>query len=561
MLSDDINAIRNVKFRLKHLANEQGLLTVTSNHVVLEPIAQLTVVSHCESSFTRQYSLLIDPSSGQPGGILNQNIDTFASAYTIIELTDGEPSEPLVTHKPAPQPKAARPSSGRNVAQTTLKTKPSASWNPQTGDITQTNNKASRIEATPSQPKLTISGGHLSTSALNPFSPQLSLDRSLHTSHELDPQAYAAAAEFADEVTVMNNRLAHLEKQLTGLYSTNAKLETDNQENAAALSAMKHQNDVLRTLSFCLGGGLLGCGYFFVDWFRRRKADKEASKTHAVWEDLEQIQDAEEPVQAFKIDENYIPAASTDSFEVKTQDDLTEFEQTHIFNAPFLVSDAPILEENALDVIEDADVFLSHGRTSLAVQLLQHHLINAPKKSAATWLFLLDLLAKEGMQKEFDIAAHECKKHFNVHLAEFSSPANEANNLESFERISAELQKIWGTPEALLFLDELIYNTRMEPRMGFDKAVFEELVLLREIAEAEMNTPQAMEEIILTSSSTDRPNTPKENVVKLNLPEIEMSEDFKSSCQELTMVADNKKISDETEHEHFEFELMELAKR
>jgi hypothetical protein len=176
-------------------------------------------------------------------------------------------------------------------------------------------------------------------------------------------------------------------------------------------------------------------------------------------------------------------------------------------------------------------------------------------------LFLLDLLAKEGLQKEFDIAAQECKKHFNVQLADFSAPVEHTNTLESFERITTELQKIWGSPEALVFLDELIYNTRMEPRMGFDKAVFEELVLLREIAEEEMKAPEISEEIIMSSDDSYSTIKPRENILKLNLPEIEVSNDFKNLSEELTLVAEHQRHADEAESEHFEFELLDIAHR
>jgi len=554
VVSDDNNAIHDVKFKLKHLPNEQGLLTLTTHHSVLEPIALLTVVSQCESTFTRQYSLLIDPSSGH----LGQPNDVHADMIDVENVTsesDTQLSEAVVASNSAVPKKQALKRTASAIVKQTSRPKATAGWSTQTGDLAQTpsSHPASNVVGQ-SQSKLIISGGNMKPSGLNPFTKPLSLDKTINTNRPPVMNAELTAVAFADEVTVMNNRLVHLEKQLTGLYSTNARLTSEQQANASALSEMKHQNDVLRTLSFCLGGGLLGSGYFFADWLRRRKAEKEARKTHAIWESMEETMHAEEAQHTFNIDENFVPVSTTDSFEVKTHDELSEFEQTHIFNAPFMFNDA--LTETSHDVIEDADVFISHGRTSLAVQLLQHHLIEFPKKSASTWLFLLDLLAKEGLKKEYETAAQECKKHFNVQLADFSKPSKDANTLESFERVISELQKLWGTPKALVFLDELIYNTRMESRMGFDKAVFEELLLLREIAEIEM-------EVLETNASDANADENeavifKENVVKLNLPEIEVSDDFKQLSQELTLVAEPAQEADE---EHFEFELLDIAHR
>jgi Tfp pilus assembly protein FimV len=114
VVSDDMNAIREVKFRLKHLANEQGLLTVTSNHAVLEPIAQLTVVSQCDSTFTRQYSLLIDPSDSQSEAISNPVIDSSLSSDAGVQLSENVMTEANPVQNVAPQKKAAKLSGKRS---------------------------------------------------------------------------------------------------------------------------------------------------------------------------------------------------------------------------------------------------------------------------------------------------------------------------------------------------------------------------------------------------------------------------------------------------------------
>lgn len=154
---------------------------------------------------------------------------------------------------------------------------------------------------------------------------------------------------------------------------------------------------------------------------------------------------------------------------------------------------AAIIEASKLQpagVMDDVDVFLSHGRTNLAIQLLQNYLMEHPKESAVIWIFLLDLLAKEGKRREYEITTEECRKHFNIKLSDFSVPVANNDSIESFERISAALQKVWGTPLVLSFIDELIYNTRLVPRIGFNRAIFEELMLLRELAEEELRMDQ-----------------------------------------------------------------------
>jgi hypothetical protein len=146
------------------------------------------------------------------------------------------------------------------------------------------------------------------------------------------------------------------------------------------------------------------------------------------------------------------------------------------------------------NILDHADVFLSHGRTSLAIQLLQNHLLDFPKKSVTVWMFLLDLLAKENLQRAYEQTALECKEHFNVNIADFSKPeAGSEDSLESYPRISAGLQQAWGTPAALIYLDDLIYNSRLEVRVGFHKSVIEELIILRSIAQEELKTAQVIQ--------------------------------------------------------------------
>ena len=402
--SDDTSAISDVKFKLRHLSGDEGVLTVTSNHAVLEPIAQLTVVSQCDSIFTRQYSLLIDPSISNGPEPTEANLDSEASTEQRFASNDAETNvaAPAAAQKQKSKRKQTR-AKANNASQNTTNQVTSNQSTAIEASLTATSaaqttaftpKAAAKVAAAAiTTPKLTISGGDLTANAANPYTMRLNFDKKINTSREINPQAYAEEAEFADEVTVMNNRLSHLEKQLTGLYSKNARLESLNKEGVAALSEIKQQNDFLRTLSFCLGGGLLVSGYFFVDWLRRRKAEKSDGKVQAIWDGLETTPDNETSAQTFKIDENYVPIASAESFEVKTEDDLSEFEQTTIFNSPFSNHTPDGVTHEDTDIIEDADVFISHGRTNLAVELLQHHLMDSPKKSASTWLFLLDLLA------------------------------------------------------------------------------------------------------------------------------------------------------------------------
>lgn len=559
--SDDPNAINQVNFRLNRISDESGVLTLTSTKAVLEPIASLTVVSHCDTTFTRQYSLLIDPASLTQGSAPNadaQNQPSSNSESTAnVDGSDGDSQAAATSvkttnntkRKAKRQSKSAPASNAQTVA-------------PSNAQVTylMPENKAPKKpivdEVVATKPKLTISGGNLNGVDLSEMSMKLSFDKRINTSRESNPQAYSEQAEFADEVTVMNNRLAHLDKQLNSLYTQNASLKQANERSQSELSSLKQQNDVLRMIAFCLGGGLLATGYFFVDWLRRRSFLVQAEKEQALWESLQTANIDSDVQDSLKIDESLAKQSNARPLATQHDEESHELGNVPLFNSTYPSHQQHEIIQEETNITEDAELLISHGRINLAIELLQNHLIENPKDSASTWLFLLDLLAKEGMQKEFEIAANECKKHFNVEVEGYSRPLADSNSLESFERISKELQKIWGTEQALVFLDELIYNTRLEPRAGFDKPVFEELVLLREIAEEEVKLAEV---ISLHEEKTSR-RQKKEKTMTINLPEIEISEEFKQLALE-TSQENVENAQAENSEEHFEFELLDIAHR
>lgn len=561
--SDDTNAISHVNFRLNRISDENGVLTLTSNKAVLEPIASLTVVSHCDTTFTRQYSLLIDPASTTQGADSSTSGD-FANNQVNADAGIDETNTATTTQASAAPTVAKRKAKRQAKQQTSPAAQVVAPNNAQVTYLMPEKAEATKsapLNAAPatsvtSKPKLTISGGNLTTADLSDMTMKLSFDKRINTSRETNPQAYSEQAEFADEVTVMNNRLAHLDKQLNSLYVQNASLKQANEQTKTELSSLKQQNDVLRMIAFCLGGGLLATGYFFVDWLRRRNFLAQAEKEQALWESLQTATIDSEENASFKIDETLEQKAKARQPIAKIEDESSDLGNAPLFNSTYPSQQQHEIIEEETNITDDAELLISHGRVHLAIELLQNHLIEAPKDSASTWLFLLDLLAKEGMQNEFEIAANECKKHFNVQVEGFSRPLADSNSLESFERISKELQKLWGTEQALIFLDELIYNTRLEPRAGFDKPVFEELVLLREIAEEEVKLAEV---ISLHEEKTSR-RQKKEKAMTINLPEIEISDEFKQLALETSQENVENAQADNSE-EHFEFELLDIAHR
>ena len=281
-------------------------------------------------------------------------------------------------------------------------------------------------------------------------SPNLLLNKQLHLSPETSPEAYSPEIAVQDEVTVMNNRLAHLQKQISTLQQRNAALEAANNPKAQPIEQDKTSSNNWQWLSYLADASLLAGTYFAADWWRRRRQTRQLDLAEADWINFEHGETAPKgTVRSMPADQN---------------------------------------------ILDHADVFLSHGCTSLAIQLLQNHLLDYPKQSVTIWLFLLDLQAKENMQAAYEQTALECKKHFNIRIAEFSNDeASEKITLEDFSRLHTALKEIWGAPAAVVFLDDLIYNSRPESRAGFEKSVVEELLLLKNIANEFITTAEVIQ--------------------------------------------------------------------
>ena len=489
------NAITSANFKLSNIVNDEALLTVSTSQIISEPITSMAVMATCDANVRRDYTLLLDPPTSVETKNSADEESTFFSESSIKPIVSSEP----MLETTEPQTIKAHKSTGKTVkakARTAKKSNknsvPSTGFNAENTTIDKTNATAERKTITKtmtvnktSTPHLSVSSGEMVMSR-SIESPNLLLDKQLHFSPQSSPEAYAPEIAVQDEVTVMNNRLAHMQQQISTLQQRNAALEAAGKLNTQAAEQDKSAGKQLPWLSYLVGAGLLAGTYFAANWWRRRRQMQplDAGTDWITAEHEATIPDVTTHVSAENTN------ANDDFFDSK--------------NTQNLVSDPGQSSEKMITVIEEydadqnildhADVFLSHGRTSLAIQLLQNHLTDHPKQSVTIWLFLLDLLAKENMQAAYEQTTLECKEHFNIRIAEFSNDeANDKTTFEDFPRLHAALQEIWGTPAAVVFLDDLIYNSRLESRVGFEKSVIEELLLLKNIANESINTAEVIQ--------------------------------------------------------------------
>jgi hypothetical protein len=543
------NQLNSANFKLSKAVDDVAILTVTTNQIINEPIVNLSVMAECDVNMRRDYVLLLDP-------IFTAELETAADEVPSNTGDFSAETESLTVKAPIQQQTVKVAATSTKKA-STKKRKSSKKSNENivltagydtnqaadksTTAPSATNNTANT--ATETKTRLSISAGD----AMSLGGAELRLDRALHFTPETAPQALATNTDALDEATVMSHRLAHLEKQLNSLALDNKKLKTENTLKTEQLAQAKSFKNMLDWLGYILGGVLLIVSYTVADKLRRRRQAQQLETAQLAWENanlasanLDEF-DAENFI--FELDSN------ADSNQKINNNDKNSAEKPSDFIdevVPFSVEEFNS-EHNVLD---HADVFLSHGRTSLAIQLLQNHLLEFPKQSVTIWMFLLDLLTKENLQAVYEQTALECKEYFNVQIAEFSKSENDLNHsLESFPRITAGLQQAWGTPAALVYLDDLIYNSRLEIRVGFHKNVIEELLLLKNVAQEELKSAEVIQlgekKLAMLELKEAQLNTKKEEKLK------QMDEEV------LKMAAEKAADAKITPMGRFEFNLIE----
>jgi hypothetical protein len=249
----------------------------------------------------------------------------------------------------------------------------------------------SKIEALKeNRPRLSISGGELSAMPSN--NPQLRMDMQLQFTPENAPvslqSALAGDIEIEDEVVVLNKRMAHLKSQVDKLGQTNQALKTENQAQLQKLQATSSAKNSLDSLGYILGGALLFSSFNIANKWRIRRQQKlfEETQFALATEHLS-------PLEGLSASDRFFDFDKDQAFTKETEDttqhfDISESENDQFFAPAIEDKPAPFSVEEFNDeqnILDHADVFLSHGRTSLAIQLLQNHLIDHPKKSVTEW--------------------------------------------------------------------------------------------------------------------------------------------------------------------------------
>lgn len=465
-------------------------LLIKSQQILNDPIVRLTLTADCENQISREYVLLLDPPLFDENAS-NTNSSAFDNSVELSAIANTQQTEakslankeianitqPQTIPIPSSKPKKKAIAKSHSIKDGVI------SANPTAADLSESG-----------EPRLVLSGGEAEYMRPEFIEAPLKLQMSLDLQDwPANDTAALSPDEVSDEVTAMANRLAYLETQMTALQQRNQELENLRLKTAA----LPNDDDALNwaTLLVYTFVTLVVIGFIGVaEWLRRRAGQRQIDAEVAIWEVLT-------PTDHLSEDESDELMTSADA-------DMATSPQTKVGNkkASALPQQATQPSHKLFDddvgatvnedILEQAEVFVAHGRANLAIVLLEDYLAEFPSSSPAPWLMLLDLLQRDGLKNEFDAAAVECQRYFNVSAGDFNRPAHEDHSsVEDYPRVKEQLERLWGTPDVIPFLDDLIFNRRLddvvfnrkiEARTGFKRNAYNDILFLRSIAN-EMN--------------------------------------------------------------------------
>lgn len=149
-------------------------------------------------------------------------------------------------------------------------------------------------------------------------------------------------------------------------------------------------------------------------------------------------------------------------------------------SAPTQGGKAPM---DLFDVQQHAEFFVSLGQYDEAIEVLQKHIDQFPE---ATPLAYLDLLKIHHMLSRTGEYAHWRERFnavFSAEVPPFSAFGKGGKSLESYPRTLSYLEKVWGSPRALVAVEDSLFRAHaVSIGEFFDLEAFKDLLVLQAVA-------------------------------------------------------------------------------
>lgn len=290
---------------------------------------------------------------------------------------------------------------------------------------------------------------------------------------------YAAVAELnqarKSELAALQQRLKSLEEQSSAMQQAFPTKETHSVDGSTPkplkrlmeADTAKPENAWLEWWPLLPVAVLFAAGFVALRWYRARSR-RAVAHSEPVISDAENA--LQEPVGSASGGQRFFPPdAGSFASRARSSFSVNEIES----------------------VVDEAKVIVALGRTDNAIRLLLEHIDADPRRSVSPWLYLLELYRATGNQPAFTEFSQRMHKVFNVVVPAWERDAPVMvvpSSIEELSHLMQKIQEMWGTPECLAFLNDLLQDNRAGERIGLSMAVFEEIVLLVTVLEIRLKT-------------------------------------------------------------------------
>ncbi|MCC2675300.1 MAG: hypothetical protein K0R58_2247 [Ramlibacter sp.] len=472
---------RTPTVRWEPRAGKEGVLRVSSELPVDEPMVTVYLRVGCGQASTRKYVMLAEV----PPAEASVNPGRAAAPRSLPVVPSAPPSPAAAPAAPAPATAApriaapVRPAAPASAAAPVAR-RPSAQARPRP----ETPNA-------PPRPVLKLEPLDLSID----HSPTLRLSTEIGTQPSLDAGKRQAAAALWQALQKAPEEALQDAQRLQALQGELQSVREATRQNAAAVAGMRAQVEKAQgerstaSLLALVLAALLAVVLAMIGWRRYRihrvervgrwfEAHGNAQAAAAVPRepavDLT-LDAAAAPVTAPA--PAVAPAARAAVVPVTSPAPLLDFQPSRGASVRM------VGVEELLDVHDKADFFLSIGEVDQAVAVLEGHVHDQVDTSALPWMDLLELYHSRGRRSDFDRLRREFRERFSGEVPDFDHFDQPTPTLESYERALSRIVALWPTRRVLDVIEESIF--RKPGLLGaesFSLEAYRELVLLYHIA-------------------------------------------------------------------------------
>lgn len=139
--------------------------------------------------------------------------------------------------------------------------------------------------------------------------------------------------------------------------------------------------------------------------------------------------------------------------------------------------------EELIDIQQQADFFQSIGDPDRAVAVLESHLQQQAGASPLVWLDLLDTYHKLGRRQDYERVRAVFDEHFHTEVADFDAYGGRQRGLESDGATLERIVALWPSPQVFEVIeDALLRRPGADDGEALDLEAYRELVLLYNVA-------------------------------------------------------------------------------